>query len=232
MGCPKFIYIITPQKTLSNKIIFMPNYKEFKKRLLKNKEINRAYKNLEIIPGYKIENRIYWLRGRRVMLDSDLAELYGVSTKVLNQAVKRNLKRFPEDFMFRLNKQEAEIWKFQIDVANPNLRSQNVTSSSRSQIVTLKKGENIKYLPYVFREQGVAMLSSVLNSDRAIQVNIQIMRTFTKIREMLAGNKELREKIEKLERKYDQQFKVVFQAIKRLLDVNEKPKSKIGFRVS
>ena len=96
----------------------------------------------------------------------------------------------------------------------------------------MKKGENIKYLPYVFREQGVAMLSSVLNSDRAIQVNIQIMRTFTKIREMLAGNKELREKIEKLERKYDQQFKVVFQAIKRLLDVNEKPKSKIGFRVS
>jgi phage regulator Rha-like protein len=171
-------------------------------------------KNLTIIPNYKIENKIYWLRGRRVMFDSDLADLYGVEVKVLNQSVKRNLKRFPEDFMFQLNERES--------------------FALRSQIVTLESGRGrySKYAPYVFTEQGVAMLSSVLNSERAIQVNIQIMRTFTKVREMLAGNKELREKIEKLERKYDYQFKEVFQAIKVLLAVEEKPKNKIGFRTS
>ena len=157
------------------------------------------------------------------MIDADLAALYGVTTKVFNQAVKRNKKRFPVDFMFQLTWAEAEA-----------MRSQIVTGDeiSRSQFVTLNRGQNIKYLPYVFTEQGVAMLSSVLNSERAIQVNIQIMRTFTKIREMLAGNKELREKIEKLERKYDYQFKEVFQVIKELLAVEEKPKNKIGFRTS
>jgi len=181
-------------------------------------------KNLAIVPRFKIENKIYWLRGRRVMIDSDLAELYQVSTKRLNEAVKRNIKRFPEDFMFRLTWSEAEA-----------MRSQFMTGdevSSRSQFATLNRGQNIKYLPYVFTEQGVAMLSSVLNSERAIQVNIQIIRTFTKIREMLAGNKELREKVEKLERKYDHQFKEVFQAIKQLLAIDEKPKTKIGFRVN
>jgi hypothetical protein len=177
----------------------------------------------KIVQGYKIENRIYWIRGKRVMFDSDLAELYGVTTKVLNQAVKRNRSRFPEDFMFRLNMTESVLLN----------RSQIVTGEvgpSRSQFVTLKRGQNIKYLPYVFTEQGVAMLSSVVNSERAIQVNIQIMRTFTKIREMLTSNKELREKIEKLERKYDAQFKIVFEAIKQLLTPEEKPKNKIGFR--
>jgi len=180
-------------------------------------------KNLAIVPRFKIESKIYWLRGRRVMIDADLAALYGVTTKVFNQAVKRNKKRFPVDFMFQLTWAEAEA-----------MRSQIVTGDeiSRSQFVTLNRGQNIKYLPYVFTEQGVAMLSSVLNSERAIQVNIQIMRTFTKIREMLAGNKELREKIEKLERKYDYQFKEVFQVIKELLAVEEKPKNKIGFRTS
>ncbi|HYV33889.1 MAG TPA: ORF6N domain-containing protein [Candidatus Limnocylindria bacterium] len=201
--------------------------------------------NLTILPGYKIENKIYWLRGRRVILDSDLAGLYGVSTKVLNQAVKRNKKRFPEDFMFRLNNKEAELWKSQILMPDTDLRSQFATSSlknmrsqfvtasaerSRSQFVTLNRGQNIKYLPYAFTEQGVAMLSSVLNSERAIQVNIQIMRTFTKIREMIAGNKELREKIDKLELKYDSKFKIVFKAIAKLLEVEERPKVKIGFR--
>jgi hypothetical protein len=189
-------------------------------------------KNLAIVPRFKIESKIYWLRGRRVMIDSDLAALYGVATKVFNQAVKRNKKRFPADFMFQFNVNEADTWKFQLGIANPNLRSQFVTSSSRSQFVTLNETYGgRRYLPYAFTEQGVAMLSSVLNSERAIQVNIQIMRTFTKIREMLAGNKELREKIEKLERKYDYQFKEVFQAIKQLLAVDEKPKTKIGFRV-
>jgi len=146
------------------------------------------------------------------MFDRDLAELYGVETKVLNRAVRRNKDRFPEDFMFKLNPKEIAIWE------------------SRFQIGTLKRGHNIKYAPMVFTEQGIAMLSSVLNSKKAIQVNIQIMRTFTKLREMLASNKELREKIEKLERKYDQQFQAVFAAIKKLLAPEPKPKNDIGFR--
>jgi hypothetical protein len=186
---------------------------------------------MQVVAPYKIENKIYWIRGKKVMLDSDLAELYQVPTKRLNEAVKRSIKRFPQDFMFRLNDQEVEIWKFQIGEPNSDLRSQFATSSSRPQIATLEAEHGgRRYYPYVFTEQGVAMLSSVLNSERAIQVNIQIMRTFTKIREMLASNKELREKIEKLERKYNQQFKIVFSAIKQLLATEEKPKNKIGFR--
>ena len=156
------------------------------------------------------------------MLDRDLATLYGVSTKVLNQAVKRNLKRFPEDFMYMLSWQEVM-----------NLRSQFATSSSRSQIVTLKQGQNIKYLPYVFTEQGVAMLSSVLNSERAIQVNIMIMRAFTKLRELLLTHKDLTIKLEALERKYadhDEKIQAIFNAIKQLLEPPaEEPKRRIGF---
>jgi hypothetical protein len=190
-------------------------------------------KEIILIPDERIIGKIYYLRGRKVMFDSDLAELYGVKTKVLNQAVKRNMKRFPNDFMFQLSKQEADVFlRFQIGILEgKNLKSQIVTSSSRSQIVTLKRGQNIKYFPYVFTEQGVAMLSSILNSDRAIHVNIQIMRTFTKLREMLSTHKELREKIEKMERKYDGQFKVVFDVIKRLLKTDPKEKIKeIGFK--
>jgi hypothetical protein len=180
-------------------------------------------KTLVIIPSERVESKIYFIRGKKIMFDKDLSELYGVATKVLNQAVRRNLKRFPEDFMFRLNKQELEIWKSQIVTSNDkNLRSQIVTSS-------LEHG-GLRYPPYVFTEQGIAMLSSVLNSERAIQVNIQIMRTFTKIREMLVSNKVLRDKIEKLENKYDSQFKVVFDAIKRLIATDSKPLSQIGFR--
>ena len=165
------------------------------------------------------------------MLDKDLADLYGVETKVLNQAVKRNLERFPADFMFQLNKQEAEIWKSQIEISN--LRHQIGTSSLRSQIVTLKngRGQHIKYLPYVFTEQGVAMLSSVLNSKRAIQVNIQIIRTFTQLRELLMTNKELRIKIENMEKKYDTKLKRVFDVLKQLLMQENKPKNQIGFRI-
>jgi hypothetical protein len=147
-----------------------------------------------------VERKIVLLRNKKVMLDKDLAELYQVSTKSLIQAVKRNPKRFPEDFSFRLTHQEFR--------------------DLRSQIVTSKQG-GTRYLPYCFTEQGVAMLSSVLNSDRSINVNIHIMRTFMKLREFVLTHKDLQLKIEELEKKYDSQFQVVFKAIKMLL---EKPK--------
>ena len=169
-----------------------------------------------LVPPEKIENNIFLLRGKRVMLDKDLAELYRVSTKVLNQAVKRNIERFPEDFMFQLTKEEAY--------------------SSRSQIVTLKPGQNIKYLPYAFTEQGVAMLSSVLNSKRAIQVNIQIMRIFTKLREIIARNKEIEQRLSQLENKtgrHDKEIQSIFEAIRQLTSPQlAKPKRKIGFSVN
>ena len=150
-----------------------------------------------------VERNIYLIRNKRVMLDRDIAVLYGVETKVLNQAVKRNMGRFPEDFMFQLTREEVE---------NP-----------RSQIVTLKQGQNIKYLPYAFTEHGILMLSSVLNSHKAIQVNIQIMRIFIKLREMALTHRDLLAKIEQLESKYDEQFLVVFKAIKALLDDRKEP---------
>ena len=154
------------------------------------------------------------------MLDRDLAELYDVPTKVLNQAVKRNLARFPDDFMFQLSSEEARIWMSQfVTFANSNLRSQIVTSSYGGH----------RYFPYVFTEQGVAMLSSVLKSQRAIEVNIQIIRTFSKLRELLSTHKDLKEKIESLEKKYDKQIKEIFDSIKYLLIEDEKPKNPIGF---
>ncbi|MBI5184884.1 MAG: ORF6N domain-containing protein [Nitrospinae bacterium] len=163
-----------------------------------------------LVPQESIEGRILILRGKKVMLDRDLAELYGVGTKVLNQAVKRNIKRFPDDFMFQLTKEEESL---------------------RSQFVTLKKGrgQHQKYLSYAFTEQGVAMLSSVLNSDRAIEVNIQIMRAFVRMRELLSEHADLKRKIEGIERKYDAQFRVVFDAIRQLLEPPLKPKKRIGF---
>jgi len=181
-------------------------------------------KDLAVIPEEIIERKIYLVRGIKVMLDSDLAWLYQVPTFRLNEAVKRNKDRFPNDFMFQLNKKEGDVF----------LRSQIVTSdtsnSSRSQIVTLKRGKNIKYLPYVFTEQGVAMLSSVLNSKRAIQVNIQIIRTFTQLRKVLATHKELKEKIEAMENKYDKRFRAIFETLKLLIRDEEKPqKGEIGF---
>ena len=195
-------------------------------------KLNKKQKNeLMVIPSERVVSKIFLIRSKKVMLDKDLADLYGVETKVLNQAVKRNLERFPADFMFQLNKQEAEIWKSQIEISN--LRHQIGTSSLRSQIVTLKngRGQHIKYLPYVFTEQGMAMLSSVLNSKRAIQVNIQIIRTFTQLRELLMTNKELRIKIENMEKKYDTKLKRVFDVLKQLLMQENKPKNQIGFRV-
>ena len=164
-----------------------------------------------LIPQETIEGKILLIRGKKVMLDRDLATLYGVQTKVLKQAVRRNTKRFPDDFMFELTTKEFENW-----------RSQFVTSKSDKM--------GLRYNPMAFTEQGVSMLSSVLNSERAIQVNIQIMRTFTKLREMILTHKELKQKIEAMERKYDYQFKIVFDAIKKLLEQPEKPKGRIGFR--
>ncbi len=154
------------------------------------------------------------IRGFKVMLDRDLADLYGVNTKALKQAVKRNIDRFPSDFMFKLNKEEFTHW--------------------RSQIVTSNSGDRmgLRYAPMAFTEQGVAMLSSVLNSKRAIDVNIAIMRAFVKMREMLATNKEFSGKLKIIEdqlAEHDEQFQVVFEVIKQLLTEEEKPKQRIGF---
>jgi hypothetical protein len=167
-----------------------------------------------MIPVERIERAILLVRGEKVMLDSDLAVLYGVETKVLNQAVKRNALRFPSDFMFQLTKDESD------DLLR-----------LRSQFVTLKPGEHRKYLPYAFTEQGVAMLSSVLHSDRAVRVNLDIMRAFVRLRRMLASNAELARKLEALERKYDRQFKVVFDAIRQLMAPPETRRREIGFHV-
>lgn len=162
-----------------------------------------------LIPAEVIATKILIVRGKRVMLDSDLAILYEVKTKRLNEQVARNKKRFPEDFMFQLTEEEADF-----------LRSQNATS---------KRGGR-RYLPYVFTQEGVAMLSSVLNSERAIMVNIQIMRAFAQLRRMLLTNKDLKRKIEEMEKKYDKQFVIVFKAIKELLEPESKKERKIlGF---
>jgi hypothetical protein len=177
------------------------------------------------------------LRRENVILDSDIAELYGVETKVLNQAVKRNIERFPTDFMFQLSEEELQNLKSQTVTSSSNLgrsRSQSATLNSdtiplRSQSVTLKRGEHRKYLPYAFTEQGVAMLSSVLRSPRAVEVNIAIMRTFVQLRSLMQSNKLLAEKIEKLEKKYDQNFQIVFDAIKQLITADSKPGKELGF---
>lgn len=168
-----------------------------------------------VIATESVERLILLVRGQKVLLDRDLAQMYGVPTKALNQAVSRNLRRFPEDFMFRLT------W----DESSHVLRSQNVT---------LKQGGHIKYRPRAFTEQGVAMLSSVLRSARAIEVNIAIMRAFVRLREILSSHKELAGKLDKLEQKlgqYDEHFKVVFEAIRQLMAAPAEPpkKRRIGF---
>jgi hypothetical protein len=167
----------------------------------------------QIIPPQRIEKSIFLIRGQKVMLDNDLAELYQVPTKVLNQAVRRNEDRFPADFMFQLTHEEFTVL--------------------RSQIVTLEsgRGRHRKYLPHAFTEQGVAMLSSVLRSKRAIRVNIEIMRAFVRLRQLLASNNQLARRVAALEKKYDGQFKVVFEAIRQLMAPPEPKKRKIGFLV-
>lgn len=166
-----------------------------------------------LIPVDRISGMIHTIRNERVMLDSDLAELYGVETYILIQSVKRNIDRFPEDFMFQLTLEEyKEI-----------LSSQFVSSSSWG---------GRRYPPYVFTEQGVAMLSGVLKSQRAVLVNIEIMRTFVKFRRMLGTHEKLTIKLDELERKYDSQFKVVFDVIRKLMAPTETPQRRIGFRKS
>lgn len=162
----------------------------------------------DIIPQEIIEGKILFIRGKKVMLDRDLAQLYGVTTGNLNKAVNRNIERFPEDFMSQLTDEEFKNLKFQFGISSWG---------------------GTRKLPRIFTENGVAMLSSVLNSQRAIHVNIQIMRTFTRLREMLMTHKDLKQKIEEMEKKYDYQFKIVFDAIKQLLEPPEKPKKRIGF---
>lgn len=165
----------------------------------------------ELIPEEIIEKKIYIIRGRKVMLDNDLAQLYGVATGNLNKAVRRNIERFPHDFVFQITKKEYQSLRFQFGI--------------------LKKGQHSKYLPYAFREQGVAMLSSVLRSKRAVQVNVEIMRAFVRLRKMLASHAGLARKLDALEEKYDEQFKVVFDAIRALMSPSEKPRKKIGFQL-
>ena len=156
-----------------------------------------------------IAGKIYLIRGTKVMLDRDLAELYGVETKVLKQAIRRNIKRFPPDFMFELSKEEFKNW-----------RSQFVTSNR------IKMG--LRHLPMAFTEQGVAMLSGVLNSDRAIAVNIQIMRNFTKLRHMVSDNEDLRRELAELREQTDDRFQIVFETLDQLLTVDVDKKKKIG----
>ena len=161
-----------------------------------------------------IENKIFFLRGQKVMLDFDLAEMYGVEVKRLKEQVRRNIERFPEDFMFELSKEEAE-------------------SFSRSQIATLKRGGNIKYLPFAFTEHGVLMLSSVLRSETAVQVNIQIMRVYSKMKELLLMNKDILMKLEKLEKnsdKHDKEIKLIFDTIKKLIAQPVERTQRIGFK--
>ena len=172
-------------------------------------------KDVALVPLERIERSILLIRGQKVMLDRDLAQLYGVETRALNQAVRRNIDRFPADFMFHLTREEI-------------LRiSQFVTSSGHPGVRTLKFSKNVM----VFTEHGVAMLSSVLNSSRAVQVNIQIMRTFAKLREIISQHKDLARRLDELEKKYDAQFKIVFDAIRQLMASPEPKKRPIGFLV-
>ena len=164
-----------------------------------------------LIPIERIEHAIYLVRGEKVMLDRDLAALYGVSTKALKQAVRRNVGRFPKDFMFVLSAAEFQNW-----------RSQFVTSTAD------RKG--LRYAPMAFTEHGILMLSTVLNSERALRVNIEIMRAFVRLRQMIASDVELTRRLDDLERKYDRQFKVVFEAIRKLITPRTRGDKEIGFR--
>jgi ORF6N domain len=165
-----------------------------------------------LIPPERIERAILSIRGHKVILDKDLARLYGVTTGSLNQAVRRNRTRFPDDFMFQFTKQEFVDWKSQIVITNPSAKM------------------GFRHAPYAFTEQGVAMLSSVLRSKRAVLVNIEIMRAFVRMRQILTANVELARKLETLEKKYDSQFKVVFDAIRDLMTPPPPPpRDKFGF---
>jgi len=176
----------------------------------KGKTMNRQ---VSLVPMERIERAIILVRGEKVMLDRELADIYGVETKVLNQAVKRNANRFPEDFMFRLTNGE-------------------VAELNRSQIVTgSQKHRDPRFPPYAFTEHGALMLANVLNSERAAQTSVMVVRAFVKLRQMLASNAELSRKLADMEKKYDTQFRVVFDAIRQLMSPPAKPKREIGFHV-
>jgi len=166
--------------------------------------------NLEVIKEENIANHIYFLRGHNIILDFDLSSLYGVETRALKQAVKRNIARFPEDFMFELSPEEIDF-----------VVSQNVIPSKR-------------YLggaiPFAFTEQGVAMLSGVLKSSQAIQVNITIMRAFVQLRNLISTHKELVNKINELEKRYDEQFKLIFTALRQVIQKENEPRKRIGYK--
>jgi len=172
------------------------------------------------IPNELLEQTILLIRGQKVILDRDLARLYGVSTKALNQSVKRNVDRFPEDFMFQLTMDEAGSGSATLS-----------TKRLRSQSVTLKKprGKHLKYRPFAFTEHGILMLSSVLKSERAVQVNIQIMRTFLRLRELVTSNAELVKRLGDLENTYDETFRAVFNAIRQLMSSPAPKRKPIGF---
>ena len=164
-----------------------------------------------LVHAEAIERRIFLIRGQKVMSDSDLAELYGVETKVLNRAVKRNLERFPADFMFRLTIQEVTALRCQIGTSN------------------IGRGGR-RYLPYAFTEHGAIMAANVLNTRRAIEASVYVVRAFVRLRELIASHKDLAKKLEELEQKYDAQFRVVFDAIRQLMAPPETKPRRIGFR--
>jgi len=172
----------------------------------------------------RVERAILIIRGHRVMLDEDLAALYGVQVKALNRAVKRNIERFPADFMLQLTSEEERALRCQIGTSKTE-----APSASRSQSGTSNGRGGRRYLPYAFTEQGVAMLSSVLKSPRAVQVNIEIMRAFVRLRQLLRGNAELARKLAALEKKYDLRFRVVFEAIGELMERPRLRRRRIGF---
>ena len=166
------------------------------------------------IPDEVVWNKIYFIRDQKVMLDRDLAELYGVETKVLKQAVRRNIARFPKDFMFEMSREELQDW-----------RSQFVTSKGVRQ--------GLRYVPFCFTEQGVTMLSCILNSDRAIHVNIQILRIYTRIREMLLTHKDMLLRVEQMEKHlmiHDQKIELLFTYLSKFIEKEEKPRTEIGFK--
>jgi ORF6N domain len=192
-----------------------------------------------------IATMVHWIRHEKVMLDSDLAELYGVEARVLNQAVKRNIGRFPEDFMFQLTADEMDALRCQTGILKPSLTEKGSTltsqvviskdaradlpTNSSQTVMSSRKHRGRAYLPYAFTEQGVAMLSSVLRSERAAEVNIAIMRTFVQLRRLMDSNRDLAQKIGEMEEKYDGQFRIVFDAIRRLVAPSANPAHEMGF---
>jgi len=189
----------------------------------------------EIIPTERIAGAIQLLRGQRVMLDFDLAALYGVTTKVLNQARKRHRSRFPNDFMFRLTNEEVSILRSQTVTSRLQTPGDQLSRSSWSRrVISSKKHGGLRYRPYAFTEQGVAMLSSILNSERAVRVNIAIMRAFVKLRGVLETNRELARKFVELEKrvgKHDEEIDAILEAIRQLMAPPEKPDREIAFHV-